>query len=43
LAQFIRLVACIEEKRMVEQPAVVADCFLKQGSQKTVLSARRLL
>jgi glucoamylase len=29
MAQFIRLVVCAEEKRVVEQPAVVADHFLK--------------
>jgi glucoamylase len=29
MAQFIRLVVCIEEKRIVEQPAVVAEHFLK--------------
>lgn len=33
MAQFIRLVACIEEKRIVEQPAVVADHFLKRIRQ----------
>ena len=43
LAQFIRLVVCVKEKRIVEQPAVVADHFLKQSSQKTVPSARRRL
>jgi glucoamylase len=30
MAQFIRLVICSEEKRIVEQPAVVAEHFLKQ-------------
>jgi glucoamylase len=30
MAQFIRLVICFEEKRIVEQPAVVAEHFLKQ-------------
>jgi glucoamylase len=29
MAQFIRLVICSEEKRIVEQPAVVAEHFLK--------------
>lgn len=29
MAQFIRLVVCVEEKRVFEQPAVVADHFLK--------------
>jgi glucoamylase len=29
MAQFIRLVVCAEEKRIVEQPQVVADHFLK--------------
>jgi hypothetical protein len=29
MAQFIRLVVCSEEKRIVEQPAIVADHFLK--------------
>ncbi len=33
MAEFIRLAVCIEEKRIVEQPAVVADHFLKQSSQ----------
>lgn len=35
MAQFIRLVVCVEEKRIIEQPAVVAHHFLKQTSQKT--------
>jgi glucan 1,4-alpha-glucosidase len=39
MAQFIRLVACLEEKRIVEQPAVVANHFLKQNSQKNARSA----
>jgi hypothetical protein len=39
MAQFMRLVVCIEEKRIVEQPAVVANHFLKQRSQKTAPSA----
>jgi len=30
MAQFIRLVVCIEEKRIVEQPTIVADHFLKR-------------
>jgi glucoamylase len=30
MAQFIRLVVCSEEKRIVEQPAIVADHFLKE-------------
>ena len=34
MAQFIRLVVCIEEKRIVEQPAIVASHFLQPGSQK---------
>jgi glucoamylase len=29
MAQFIRLVVCVEEKRIVEQPAVVAGHFLQ--------------
>ncbi len=29
MAQFIRLVVCVEEKRVVEQPSVVADHFLR--------------
>jgi hypothetical protein len=29
MAQFIRLAVCAEEKRVVEQPAVVAAHFLK--------------
>jgi len=29
MAQFIRLVVCAEEKRIVEQPKVVADHFLR--------------
>jgi glucoamylase len=29
MAQFIRLVVCSEEKRIVEQPRIVADHFLK--------------
>ena len=29
MAQFIRLVMCAQEKRIVEQPAIVADHFLK--------------
>jgi glucoamylase len=31
MAQFIRLVVCSQEKRIVEQPAIVADHFLKHG------------
>jgi glucoamylase len=31
MAQFIRLALCIQEKRIVEQPAVVAEHFLKGG------------
>jgi glucoamylase len=38
MAQFIRLVVCAEEKRIVEQPSVVADYFLKGSSQKTTKS-----
>ena len=30
MAQFIRLVVCSEEKRIVEQPAIVAEHFLKE-------------
>ena len=30
MAQFIRLVVCMEEKRIVEQPSIVADHFLKR-------------
>lgn len=30
MAQFIRLVVCAQEKRIVEQPAIVADHFLKE-------------
>jgi glucoamylase len=30
MAQFIRLVICAEEKRVVEQPSIVADRFLKR-------------
>jgi glucoamylase len=40
MAQFIRLVVCIEEKRIVEQPAIVADHFLKQSSQKASLTRK---
>jgi hypothetical protein len=29
MAQFIRLVVCSEEKRIIEQPAIVAEHFLK--------------
>jgi len=29
MAQFIRLVVCAEEKRVVEMPDVVAEHFLK--------------
>ncbi len=29
MAQFVRLVVCYEEKRIVEQPAIVADHFLR--------------
>jgi glucoamylase len=39
MAQFIRLVVCVEEKRIVEQPAIVAEHFLKQLSQQTAKSA----
>jgi glucoamylase len=42
MAQFIRLVVCIEEKRIVEQPAVVANHFLRQSSQKAARSASPL-
>jgi glucoamylase len=38
MAQFIRLVVCAEEKRIVEQPSVVADYFLKGSSRKTAKS-----
>lgn len=34
MAQFIRLVACVEEHRIVEQPTVVAEHFLKQRRVK---------
>jgi glucoamylase len=40
MAQFIRLVVCIEEKRIVEQPAIVADHFLKRNSQKASVSGK---
>lgn len=45
MAQFIRLVACIEDRRIVEQPTIVADHFLKQsaqhdGSQKSAATSR---
>jgi glucoamylase len=30
MAQFIRLVVCAEEKRIIERPAIVADHFLKE-------------
>ncbi len=43
MAQFIRLVVCVEEKRIIEQPAVVAGHFLKQTSQKTASSASTAL
>jgi glucoamylase len=33
MAQFIRLVVCVEEKRIVEQPMIVADHFLKGSAQ----------
>ena len=39
MAQFIRLVVCVEEKRVVEQPAVVASHFLKRASQKSGVAA----
>ena len=29
MAQFLRLVVCMEEKRIVETPSIVADHFLK--------------
>ncbi len=32
MAQFIRLVVCVQEKRIVEQPSVVADHFLKKSA-----------
>jgi glucoamylase len=38
MAQFIRLVVCIDEKRIVDQPAVVAEHFLKQNSPGTASS-----
>jgi glucoamylase len=31
MAQFIRLVVCAEEKRVIEQPAIVKDHFLRSG------------
>jgi glucoamylase len=34
MAQFIRLVVCVEEHRIVEQPTVVAEHFLKQRHVK---------
>ena len=30
MAQFIRLLICAQEKRIVEQPGIVADHFLKR-------------
>jgi len=39
MAQFIRLVVCVEEKRIVEQPMIVADHFLKGSAQQKALSA----
>lgn len=39
MAQYIRLVVCVAEKRIVEQPAVVADHFLRHSSQKTASSS----
>ena len=33
MAQFIRLVICIEENRITEQPGIVAEHFLKKNSQ----------
>jgi glucoamylase len=38
MAQFIRLVVCVHEKRIVDQPAVVAEHFLKQISQNAASS-----
>ena len=29
MAQFLRLAVCVEEKRVVETPGIVADHFLK--------------
>jgi glucoamylase len=43
IAQFIQLVVCVEEKRIVEQPAVVADHFLRRSAQKTIPSATAVL
>jgi glucoamylase len=40
MAQFIRLVVCVEEKHVVEQPTVVAAHFRKHGFQITSPQAR---
>jgi len=39
MAQFIRLAVCIEEKRVVEQPAIVAEHFLRHASTVASVSA----
>jgi glucoamylase len=31
MAQYLRLVVCAEEKRIVETPSIVAEHFLKKG------------
>ncbi|MGA8763052.1 MAG: glycoside hydrolase family 15 protein, partial [Candidatus Sulfotelmatobacter sp.] len=43
MAQFIRLVVCIGEKRIVEQPGIVADHFLRQSSQNTATSTPSMI
>jgi glucoamylase len=35
MAQFIRLVVCVEQRRVFEQPRVVAEHFLKRAAQGT--------
>jgi glucoamylase len=35
MAQFIRLVVCVEQRRVFEQPRVVAEHFLKRAAQST--------
>ena len=40
MAQFIRLAVCVEQRRVVEQPRIVAEHFLKRTTQDTLPPAR---
>ncbi|HVI08929.1 MAG TPA: glucan 1,4-alpha-glucosidase [Candidatus Binatia bacterium] len=40
MAQFIRLVVCVEEKKIVEQPAIVAEHFIGGSNANRVATAK---